>query len=439
MIVKKAGTILINLETKKIALVYRVKHNDYSFPKGHLEENESLLECAIRETEEETGRKNHLILNKEINILRYTNPKNEDCANYMYIAIDDGQTDKDIALSDKEILKWTSPHDVLNTLTYNSLKEFWLKVKTPLEQLINNDGILNKKILSNLNISPTYLIENETDRKVVEQTLKILKIEYDFHKYFTDGASTSTILLLNNKYLIKQNVKSVLESETEFLKQNTSDLLQKIIYIDPDFKFVIYEFIPGEAMKEVNNVDDTIQKIISTVSNYKTYDKEGFGYFDEQVNSWSEFLESEIEHSSLNIENNHKLSQIPSKEKALESVKILEKYPFTKKLIHGDFGTHNFIKSDETGLLVGIIDPMTVIGDPLYDILFAFASNTQILNTLTLDKICELVDETKEKVVALLLVVLYSRISRCLKYHPEDIDSYLEWWKKLVYKKGVIT
>lgn len=432
MIVKKAGTILINLETKKIALVYRIKQNDYSFPKGHLEENESLLECAIRETEEETGRKNHLILNKEIDILRYINPKNEDCANYMYIAIDDGPTDKNIALSDKEVLKWTAPQDIPSTLTYNSLKEFWLKVKTPIEQLINNNGILNKEILSNLNISPTYLINNETDRKVVEQALKILNIEYDFHKYFTDGASTSTILLLNNKYLIKQNVKSMLESEIEFLKQNTSDLFQKIIYIDPDFKFVVYEFIPGETMNHISNVEDTIQKIISTVSNYKPYDKEGFGYFDEQVNSWTEFLESEIEYSSLNIENNDELPQIPSKEKALESIKILEKYPFSKKLIHGDFGTHNFIQSSQTKLLSGIIDPMTVIGDPLYDILFAFASNVQILNTLTLDKICKLVNEPKEKVSALLLIVLYSRISRCLKYHPEDINSYLKWWNKLV-------
>ena len=432
MIVKKAGTILINLETKKIALVYRVKQNDYSFPKGHLEEHESLLECAVRETEEETGRKNHLILNKEIDILRYINPKNEDCANYMYIAIDDGPTDRNIALSDKEVLKWTAPQDVLNTLTYNSLKEFWLKIKTPIEQLINNNGILNKEILSNLNISPTYLIDNENDRKVVGQTLKILKTEYDFHKYFTDGASTSTILLLNNKYLIKQNVKSMLESEIEFLKHNTSDLFQKIIYVDPDFKFVVYEFIPGETMHQVNNVENTIQKIISTVSNYKPYDKEGFGYFDEQVNSWTEFLESEIEYSSLNIENNDELPQIPSKEKALESIKILEKYPFSKKLIHGDFGTHNFIKSDETNLLNGIIDPMTVIGDPLYDILFAFASNTQILSSLTLDKICELVNEPKEKVSALLLIILYSRISRCLKYHPEDINIYIEWWNTII-------
>ena len=51
----KAGTILVNLANKKIGLTYRVKQNDYSFPKGHLEEGETLQECAVRETEEETA------------------------------------------------------------------------------------------------------------------------------------------------------------------------------------------------------------------------------------------------------------------------------------------------------------------------------------------------------------------------------------------------
>ena len=36
--VKKAGCILLNTESKSIALVYREKQKDYSFPKGHQEE-----------------------------------------------------------------------------------------------------------------------------------------------------------------------------------------------------------------------------------------------------------------------------------------------------------------------------------------------------------------------------------------------------------------
>ena len=52
MIVQKAGCILLNYDKQKIALVCR--NNEYSFPKGHLEENETIQECAIRETIEET-------------------------------------------------------------------------------------------------------------------------------------------------------------------------------------------------------------------------------------------------------------------------------------------------------------------------------------------------------------------------------------------------
>ena len=50
----KAGTILV--KNDKIALVYRDYYDDYSFPKGHVEKGESFIECAIRETNEETKR-----------------------------------------------------------------------------------------------------------------------------------------------------------------------------------------------------------------------------------------------------------------------------------------------------------------------------------------------------------------------------------------------
>ena len=103
---------------------------------------------------------------------------------------------------------------------------------------------------------------------------------------------------------------------------------------------------------------------------------------------------------------------------------------FDKKLLHGDFGTHNFIENN--GKFVGIIDPQAIIGDPLYDILFALCSNVSLLNTYTLDELYLIINEPKEKIKSLLIVVLYSRISRALKYHPNDIPAYLEYFNLIV-------
>ena len=78
------------------------------------------------------------------------------------------------------------------------------------------------------------------------------------------------------------------------------------------------------------------------------------------------------------------------------------------------------------------IDPMPVIGDYLYDLLFAIVSNVDILSYVSLENLYCLIDEPTEKIRAMLVVVLYCRISRCLKYHPQDIDIYMEFWDKLV-------
>ena len=83
--IKKAGCILINIVNKEIALVCR--NGEYSFPKGHLEINETIRECAIRETIEETGHSCHLVNNKEISINHYKDSKGNAIENYFYLAI----------------------------------------------------------------------------------------------------------------------------------------------------------------------------------------------------------------------------------------------------------------------------------------------------------------------------------------------------------------
>lgn len=133
---QKAGSILINLETGKIGLVYRRKLDDYAFPKGHLEQGETITECAIRETEEETGRKNYLALDEAVYKLEYTTPLGEEVENYMFITIDNGQTEKEIPEDLKEELVWISPEDVENKLTYQDLKEMWNELKERVFKII---------------------------------------------------------------------------------------------------------------------------------------------------------------------------------------------------------------------------------------------------------------------------------------------------------------
>ena len=137
MITQKAGTILLNLQTKQIGLVYRTALDDYSFPKGHLEIGETLEECAIRETEEETLRKNHLYSTEPISIERYTTPRGEEVENHLYIAIDDGPTEKEIALKDRENLTWFNLEDVENALSYEDLKALWNSKKSEIEKVLS--------------------------------------------------------------------------------------------------------------------------------------------------------------------------------------------------------------------------------------------------------------------------------------------------------------
>lgn len=121
----KAGCVLIDNINKKVGLVYRKEQGDYSFAKGHLEENETIIECAKRETEEETGRKIEIISDKELGRLSYITKKGENVDTYLYLALDKGALDKNIPDDLKEELKWIEIDKVEETLTHEDLKYFW--------------------------------------------------------------------------------------------------------------------------------------------------------------------------------------------------------------------------------------------------------------------------------------------------------------------------
>lgn len=57
-LIRAAGAVLwrrLSDELLQIALIHRPRYNDWSFPKGKAEENESDISCAYREVLEETG------------------------------------------------------------------------------------------------------------------------------------------------------------------------------------------------------------------------------------------------------------------------------------------------------------------------------------------------------------------------------------------------
>ena len=126
MATQKAGCYLIDTQTKMVALIFREKQNDFTFPKGHLEQNETLEECAIRETAEETKRNAKIVTTISPIVETYTTPKGEDCECHMFVATDKGPSDN--TSTDTHDLVWTPIDEVVGKLSYDSLKKSWQKV-----------------------------------------------------------------------------------------------------------------------------------------------------------------------------------------------------------------------------------------------------------------------------------------------------------------------
>lgn len=129
----KAGCYLVDVKNKKVALVYREKRNDWSFPKGHKEEGETIEECAVRETAEETKRVAQIVPEIEPVVERYQTPAGEKCACYMFVAIDKGHSDNDSW--DTHDTYFIDVDKVEEKLTYEDLKQSWKSVLPKIKKL----------------------------------------------------------------------------------------------------------------------------------------------------------------------------------------------------------------------------------------------------------------------------------------------------------------
>ncbi len=140
VIEKEAGGILFKIERDKIffLVIHRVKQNDWSLPKGHLEAGETLEECALREIVEETGWRGKIVL--KIGTMNYTHHdrKKNTIRNVLvnFFLVKPTEEDKSFFTEKDHSHKWIEYGDELfNTLTYPAEKSL---VKKAYNYLRNN-------------------------------------------------------------------------------------------------------------------------------------------------------------------------------------------------------------------------------------------------------------------------------------------------------------
>ena len=111
--VRAAGGVVIR--DGLVAVVHRPRYDDWSLPKGKLDEGETFEEAALREVWEETGLRAALV--RELPEVRYPVRGRPKVVRYWLMSVDE---DPGFARNDEvDELRWLSPEDALALLTYD--------------------------------------------------------------------------------------------------------------------------------------------------------------------------------------------------------------------------------------------------------------------------------------------------------------------------------
>ena len=132
MNIKKAGAIVRKIENGevKILLLHLIKHDYWSFPKGHCEEGESAEETAKRELLEETGLKIHPI--KLLGNVNYKDVGDNDVQLLLFLGeIEAGELKNE----EGHDLAWMTVEEAIGKLTYTNLQDFLKSHKTEIIKL----------------------------------------------------------------------------------------------------------------------------------------------------------------------------------------------------------------------------------------------------------------------------------------------------------------
>jgi 8-oxo-dGTP diphosphatase len=112
--IEAAGGVVLDAEGR-VAVVHRPKYDDWSLPKGKLDEGESFEEAALREVWEETGLR--VSLGEELPSVEYSVRDRPKRVRYWLMSV---ESDPGFSPNDEvDSLRWLSPADAVALLTYD--------------------------------------------------------------------------------------------------------------------------------------------------------------------------------------------------------------------------------------------------------------------------------------------------------------------------------
>lgn len=133
----KVGAIILNhKDNNKIALLYRGKQNDWSFPKGHVDPGENAIQTMVREIREETGLTVRII--KELPDMEYHNNIEGSISIKMFLVESEDDSKLKIEFKNDKI-QWVQLNKVNKKLSYDNLKDYYNSILQIIKNAINHE------------------------------------------------------------------------------------------------------------------------------------------------------------------------------------------------------------------------------------------------------------------------------------------------------------
>jgi len=251
--------------------------------------------------------------------------------------------------------------------------------------------------------------------------------------------------------VVKLDRPDVLWAAARFLQTyGASPVVPRLRYVDPDFGFFAYEYVPGADPRESTDRIDKAQALQTIVrdllSRYVAADAADACWVDELYppdndtghlgRTWQGFISMYLYHRHMAVR-----PHLPSDAEAL--VRDLAVSPERRgdtplALLHGDCGAHNFVFRG--GALTGVIDPRPVAGEPIWDLAMVFVSWP---DALTLDAIAPAAEaleragrwgppprERQRLLTEEVLIALYAWIGVVAKHIPKELPVYIAAWAR---------